>query len=69
LAGHQFLRVGKLERPLQAFVVAEILEPRQHGADLGCHGIVPVAMPAQKLFGLLPEVFEIGHGRIWVDVT
>jgi hypothetical protein len=30
---------------------------------LSCDGIVPFTMPAQILFGLFFEVFDIRHGR------
>ncbi len=36
---------------------------RGTGPDLGCDGIVPFTMPAQILFGLLFEVFDIRHRR------
>ena len=36
----------------------------QHGADLRCHRMVTLAMPAQIELGLLAEIFEVRHGRV-----
>jgi hypothetical protein len=63
LAGDQFLRIAELERTVEDLAVGQVLEARQHGANLGRDGMMALAVPAQIELRLLAEVFEIGHGR------
>jgi hypothetical protein len=45
------------------FAIGHPAEAGQARHDLGGDRIITVAMPAQDKLGLLPEVFEIRHGR------
>jgi hypothetical protein len=50
-------------------MVAQEFKARQRRPDLGSDREIPFTMPAQNELGLLLEVFEIGHGRIEVEVS
>ena len=54
---------AELEARGEDFGVAQMPVARQQRPDLRGNRIVSVAMPAQNELGLLPEIFEIGHGR------
>jgi hypothetical protein len=59
----QFLRIAELEALRENFAIGHPAEAGQARPDLGGDRIITVAMPAQDKLGLLPEVFEIRHGR------
>jgi hypothetical protein len=61
--GDELLRIRELERRVEDFRIAELPETRQHSPDLRGDRIIAVAVPAQNKLRLLPEIFEIGHGR------
>jgi hypothetical protein len=61
------LSVSELEARGNDFGVAQMPKARHEGSDLRGNGIVSLTMPAQNELGLLPEIFEIGHGRAAID--
>src|SRR6266852_9508172 len=65
----QFLRIAELEALRENFGVAHLAEARQARPDLRRDRIIPVTMPTQDQLGLLPEVFEVRHGRATVDIA
>ena len=63
----QFLRIAEFESFAREFRHPAVTG--QARADLRRDQKVPTTMPAQDQLGLLPEVFDIGHGRTAIDVA
>src|SRR5260221_12854000 len=65
----QLLRIAELEALRENFGVGHLAKARQARPDLRRDRIIPVTMPTQDQLGLLPEVFEVRHGRATVDIA
>ena len=66
LSGHKLLRVAELEIGVQDRLVGQIPVAGQEPADLRCDRKIPFTVPSRVKLGLLSEIFDVWHGRVFL---